>query len=199
MRSAYALLAVPLLVLPGCRMNERMTGAVGGAAGGAVIGTVAGASAGTVLVLIGAGALAGYLIGDYMADQRCACEQPGAAESPCAVPASSTSTSSLPAPTVVRQPASQTSVAARGSGAVWDARVAYEKGRSAPTVEDARTAYEESARLDPTRPEPWNALALLSVAQGDRTAARTHLTKALSLDPSYGPAQHNLDRLDRGL
>jgi tetratricopeptide (TPR) repeat protein len=190
MRNAYALFALPLLALPGCRMNERMTGTAGGAVGGTVIGVVAGASAGTVLILAGAGALTGYLVGDYMADQRERCSpcQPSAgAESPCAVPAS-TSASTLPAPT-----------ASRGSGTVWDARVAYEKGRSAPTVEDARAAYQESARLDPSRPEPWNALALLSVAQGDRTAARAHLTKALSLDPSYGPAQHNLDRLDRGL
>ena len=214
MRSAYTLLAVPLLVLPGCRMNERMTGAVGGAAGGAVIGTVAGASAGTVLVLVGAGALAGYLVGDYMADQRCACEpSAGAAESPCAVPAATTSrptvaptpapapssSGGLPPPTVVRRTKAPAAVTARGSGTAWDARVAYERGRSAPTVEDARAAYQESARLDPSRPEPWNALALLAVAQGDRTSAREHLNRALALDPAYAPAKHNLERLDRGL
>jgi hypothetical protein len=192
MRSAYTLLALPLLVLPGCRMNEKMTGLAGGAAAGAAIGLIAGASAGTVLVLTGAGALTGYLIGDYLADQRCGspCDAPSSC-SPCAVPASRQVA-------VARTPVAPAATPT-ASGTAWEARVAYEKGRTAPTVEDAREAYEQSARLDPTRPEPWNALALLSVAQGDRISARAHLTKALALDPTYAPARHNLDRLDRGL
>lgn len=200
MRAAYALVTLPLLVLPACQMNERMTGAIGGAAAGGLVGAVTGASAGTVLVLVGAGALAGYLIGDYLADQRCCGTQapsPGGCCAPpaggcCATPASyrQVVTAAEPAAPAPARP---------GSGPSWDARVAYEKGRSAATAEEAEAAYEESLRLDPARPEPWNALGLLALVQGDRTLARTRLTKALELDPHYAPAVHNLDRLDRGL
>jgi Flp pilus assembly protein TadD len=77
--------------------------------------------------------------------------------------------------------------------------VAYEKGRAAATAEEAEAAYRDSIRLDPSRPEPWNALALLALARGNRPLARTHLVKALELDPAYAPALHNLDRLDRDL
>jgi Flp pilus assembly protein TadD len=74
--------------------------------------------------------------------------------------------------------------------------VAYEKGRAAATAEEAKAAYEESIRLDPTRPEPWNALGLLALVQGDRALARRHLVRSLELDPAYGPALHNLHRLN---
>jgi hypothetical protein len=199
MRAAYALVAAPLLVLPACQMNERMTGAVGGAAAGGLIGAVTGASGGTVLVLVGAGALVGYLVGDYIADQRCCgtqapsggCCAPPATYGGCCAPASEVQ--------AVRAQAPAASPPARSEGPSWDARVAYEKGRSAATAEEAEAAYEESLRLDPSRPEPWNALAVLAIVQGDRTLARERLGKALALDPAYGPAAHNLQRLDEGL
>lgn len=194
MRVTTALLAGSLLVLPGCQMNERMTGTAGGAVGGAVLSAVMGASAGTVLVCAGAGALAGYLVGDYLADQReRGCYPAGGAQSPCALPAAEVQTLPPGPPSVATRMA-----APAAASASYGARAAYEKGRVAPTVEEARAAYEESIRLDPTRPEPWNALALLSVAQGDRTAARAHLAKALALDPAYAPARHNLERLEQG-
>jgi hypothetical protein len=192
MRRAYVLLAVPLAVLPGCQMNERMTGTAGGAIAGGVISAATGASFGSVLIVAGAGALVGYLIGDYMADQRerCMCE-PAPSQGGCCMPASHVRV----APAVPDASASRTPQ----SGATWDARVAYEKGRAAATAEEAEAAYQEAIRLDPARPEPWNALALLAIVRGDRTLARSHLQTSLALDPAYPQAKHNLDRLDRGL
>jgi Tfp pilus assembly protein PilF len=47
----------------------------------------------------------------------------------------------------------------------------------------AAKAYLETARgIDPTRPEPWYALALLADARGDRPAARDAIREALRLD-----------------
>ena len=190
---ALPLIALPLTILPGCRMNERMTGTIGGAVGGGLVGVAVGASAGGVLLAMAGGAVVGYVIGDYLSDQheRCGCEPPPCGA--CAVPAPcecypSAHQQVLPLPSAPA--ASATSAAARA---------AYERGRSAATAEAATAAYEESIRLDPTRPEPWNALALHALVAGDRATARTRFTTALALDPSYGPARHNLERLDRGL
>jgi hypothetical protein len=200
-RATQLLIALPLLVLPGCQMNERLSGTVGGAVGGGLLAAVVGASAGGVLATAAGGALAGYLIGDYLADQRercCGCPS----QSPCGVPQS-------PCQAPIYYPESPCQVAPGG----WTqtapvvtparftpapnpaARIAYERGRGAVTSEEAVRAYEESIRLDPTRPEPWNALALHSIVTGDTTTARQRLEKALTLDPHYGPAQHNLKQL----
>ncbi|BDG03483.1 tetratricopeptide repeat protein [Anaeromyxobacter oryzae] len=47
----------------------------------------------------------------------------------------------------------------------------------------AAQAYLETARgIDPSRPEPWYALALLADARGDATAAREAVREALRLD-----------------
>src|SRR6186713_508574 len=115
MRRAYVLLAVPLAVLPGCQMNEKMTGAVGGAAAGGLIAAVTGASAGTVVVLVGVGALAGYLVGDYIADQRCGCGE--AAPPPCGCCAPASEVKIVPVLPDARAPRSPE------SGSSWNARV----------------------------------------------------------------------------
>jgi tetratricopeptide (TPR) repeat protein len=48
---------------------------------------------------------------------------------------------------------------------------------------DAATAYLETARdIDPTRPEPWYALALLTDARGELAGARLFLRTAVRLD-----------------
>ncbi len=48
---------------------------------------------------------------------------------------------------------------------------------------DAASAHLETARaVDPGRPEPWYALALLADARGDATTARSTLGAALHLD-----------------
>jgi hypothetical protein len=195
---ALPLLALPLVVLPGCRMNERMTGTIGGAVGGGLLGAAVGASAGGVVLAMAGGAIVGYVVGDYLSDQRerCGCAPPPcggcSVPSPCEVyPGSFTQTERTAAAPSAPTPAASVSAAA--------ARDAYERGRTATTAEEATAAYKESIRLDPQRPEPWNALALHALVAGDRTTARAHLTTALALDPAYGPARHNLERLDRGL
>jgi hypothetical protein len=210
MRAASLLVAVPLLVLPGCQMNERLSGTVGGAVGGGLIAAVVGASAGGVLITAAGGALAGYLVGDYLADQRerCGCSpcQPPAYQtpsyqSPCQVPysghpaydapyqtAPSAMLTTIPTVTPVAHATTMP-----GTGAAAEA--AYRRGRAARTAEEATAAYEESLRLDPSQPAPWNALGLHALLAGDRTTARTRFEKALAVDPAYLPARHNLDRM----
>jgi hypothetical protein len=160
------------VVLPACRMNERLSGTIMGGVGGAALGGLATGSFGGVVVGAGIGALAGYLVGDYIADQR----ERGVNSSN-------------------RWSGSATDVLVVNG----EARDAYERGRRAATAEEARAAYEESARLDPTRPEPYNALGVSMLASGDRDAARAWFRRSLDADPAYGPARHNLDRLDRTL
>jgi|GEM_PF-3136739 len=217
MRGSALLLALPLLVLPGCRMNERMTGTIGGAVGGGLLGVAVGAGAGGVLLAAAGGAVIGYVVGDYLSDQQ---ERGGCAPPPCgscSVPSPcevypgsfaqtlpSTSAPSAQCPSAQYRSAELPSAraptyAASASGNLAAARAAYERGRTATTTEEATAAYQHSIRLDPTRPEPWNALALQALVAGDRSSARSHLSTSLALDPAYGPARHNLERLDRGL
>jgi hypothetical protein len=87
---AATLLALVLLVLPGCQMNERMTGAAGGGLAGAVLGGALAETAGGVLLGGVGGAVAGYLIGDYLADrrERCLCQPAPAPSGSATDPAS---------------------------------------------------------------------------------------------------------------
>ncbi|MCX5909064.1 MAG: response regulator, partial [Deltaproteobacteria bacterium] len=48
--------------------------------------------------------------------------------------------------------------------------------------------------LDPARPEAFNLLGALMEIRGDRTEAQKNYRAALSLDPSYEPANKNLQR-----
>ncbi len=203
MRRSALLLALPLLVLPGCRMNERMTGTIGGAVGGGLLGAAVGASAGGVVLAMAGGAIVGYVVGDYLSDQRerCGCAPPPcggcSVPSPCEVyPGAYTQTQPLAAAPTPPTPSAPTPAASVTAAA---ARDAYERGRTATTAEEATAAYKESIRLDPQRPEPWNALALHALVAGDRSTARSHLATSLALDPTYKPARHNLERLDAGL
>jgi hypothetical protein len=200
MRAAHLLVSLPLVVLPGCQMNERLSGTVGGAVGGGLLAAVVGASAGGVLATAAGGALAGYLVGDYLADQRercgCAPQNPcGVPQGPCGVPAPSYESPCYVTPSARTQVLPAPAAPPPRSPALPAARTAYERGRSAVTAEEAVAAYEESLRLDPTRPEPWNALALHALVAGDTSVARERFEKALALDPTYAPAQHNLARL----
>ena len=87
----------------------------------------------------------------------------------------------------------------RGCGRLWVVLLlACPAGLPGLGAEEATAAYREAIRLDPQRPEPWNALALHALATGDRTTARANLEKALALDPAYAPARLNLTRLDAG-
>ena len=183
--AALSLLVVAVLVLlPACQMNERMSGTLFGAVGGGVIGGAAGGAGGAAIGALGGG-IVGYLIGDYMADRR----ERGRSE---------VFETRAPAFSAQAAPASATVMGVKryaetpsGDAA---ARAASGRGRSAPTATEARAHYEEALRLDPARPEPWNALGLNALYRGEDAAARACWERALALDPGYRPAQHNLAR-----
>ncbi len=169
MRTATAvLLVLALALLPACQMNERLSGTIFGGAGGAVLGGVTAGFGGAVIGGL-LGGVAGYLIGDYMADQR---------------------------------ERGRPSVFGSGSDTipVSDVRVieamdAYDRARAAETSTEARRWLEESLRLNPDRPEPYNALALNALYAGDRDQAEAYLLTALQKDPDYEMARINLERL----
>jgi FixJ family two-component response regulator len=59
----------------------------------------------------------------------------------------------------------------------------------------AATEYLNKAlSLDPSRPEAFNLLGVIQETQGDVLEAMKNYRAALSLDPTYVPAQTNLDR-----
>jgi hypothetical protein len=170
MRTPLIVVALPLaLLLPACRMNERLSGTLIGAGGGAVVGAVTTGFPGFVVGGL-AGGLAGYLVGDYMADQR---------------ERGRTSVFKDRGVAGVKEVAP--TIAA--------AEAAYEKGRAAQTSEEAKRWYRESLRLDPERPGPWNALGLHAYLEGDRALAETHFRQALAVEPDYYAARYNLARL----
>jgi len=169
MRTATAvLLVLSLAVLPACQMNERLSGTLFGATGGAVIGGVTSGFAGVVIGGV-LGGVAGYLIGDYMADRR-----------------------ERGRPSVFGS-GSDTQLA--GDVRVIEARDAYDRARAAETSVEARRWLEESLRLNPDRPEPYNALALNALYAGDRDQAEAYLLTALEKDPDYEMAKLNLKKL----
>lgn len=188
------LLLAALIVLPACQMNERMSGTMLGAVGGGVIGGAVGGAGGAVVGVL-AGGVTGYLVGDYIADRR----ERGRTEvfetsAPAfngtqAAPASHRTGAVMGVKRYAPQAASTTSA---------EAQAAYERGRKALTAPEARVHFEESIRLDPSRPEPWNALALNHLYRGDLAKAEHLLRKSLEKDPSYFPARRNLDRMMSG-
>ena len=201
MRTAVAILLVlSMLVLPGCQMNERLSGTVFGAMGGAGIGALAGGWGGAAIGLV-AGGVAGYLVGDYLSDKR-ECGRCGVFSQPKCQP------SCAPAPCAYPQqmPCAEQQVFGP-QGAVAGvktypvnpaAREAYQRGRAALTAPEARRHYEESIRLDPNRPEPYNALALNHLYAGDKAGAERLFRTALEKDPSYYAAKFNLAKLQNG-
>ena len=175
MRLALPLLLCAVLAFtPACRMNERLTGTLMGATGGAVLGgTTTGVSGALVGGLVGA--IGGYIVGDYIADRR----ESGRRR-------------------VFTSGGGNSGGGARravGGVAHDEARAAYQRGRSALTATEARGHYEESLRLDPRRPEPYNALGVSWRLAGDPARAAWYFEQALLRDPSYTPAQQNLQRL----
>jgi len=69
-------------------------------------------------------------------------------------------------------------------------RKSVEEGHMEAAVEHAHRAIS----IDPERPEAFNLLGAILEIGGDRSNAQTHYRAALSLDPSYEPAQKNLSR-----
>jgi tetratricopeptide (TPR) repeat protein len=170
-----------LAALPGCQMNERLSGTVLGAVAGGAIGGVAGGVGGAAIGLA-AGGVSGYLVGDYIADRR----ERGRAN--VFGNANTMPQATMPSATVM---------GVKEYGVNDAARLAYERGRAAQTAPEARAHYEESVRLDPSQPAPYNALGLNALHRGDRVEALRLFRAALAKDPSYYPAQHNLARLTR--
>lgn len=205
MRTTVAIvLVLTLLVLPGCQMNERLSGTVMGAMGGAGLGAIAGGWGGAAIGLV-AGGVSGYIVGDYLADKResgrCgvfgkpSC-QPQCAPAPCSHP--------TPIPTAARNVPATTAPCASSTPAPQGvpaypvdaaARAAYDRGRAALTATEARAHFEQSIRLDPKRPEPYNALALNYLYAGQTVEAERLFQKSLELDPDYYAAKYNLAKL----
>ena len=69
-------------------------------------------------------------------------------------------------------------------------RKSVEEGHMEAAVEHAHRAIS----IDPKRPEAFNLLGAIVEMGGDRSNAQMHYRAALSLDPSYEPAQKNLSR-----
>ncbi|KAK4058229.1 hypothetical protein OIO90_000968 [Microbotryomycetes sp. JL221] len=67
--------------------------------------------------------------------------------------------------------------------------------RRAGKLSDAQGAIAEAEKLDPDDADVWVQLALLNVARGDETTARTCLHKALSCEPDHPAALLSLARL----
>jgi Flp pilus assembly protein TadD len=62
------------------------------------------------------------------------------------------------------------------------------------TAVDALRHYDEAIRLDPKAPEPWNAKGLVLLYGDRREEARAAFRQAVTVDPTYKPAQTNLSR-----
>jgi len=54
---------------------------------------------------------------------------------------------------------------------------------------------EKALAMEPAHPELWNSLGLARIRLGDDLGAEEAFDDALDLDPSYEPAQLNLDRM----
>lgn len=60
--------------------------------------------------------------------------------------------------------------------------------------DEAMIYLQRVVAIDPTKPEPFNLLGLLLEVKGDLLAAQKMYRAALSLDPTYRPAQDNLHK-----
>lgn len=202
MRSATILiLALAILALPACQMNERLSGTAFGGAGGLLLGALAAETVAGALIGGVAGGVVGYLIGDYIADQRerACCPQP--CPQPCPAPCP---------PQPCAQPTPQPCAPGYGGGyggypqqprvgavktgnQAWQAsQAAVARGKRAPDLVSARASYEEAVRLDPRNADAWDALGLARLMGGDRAGAQQALREALAQDPNHYAAKRNL-------
>jgi len=73
----------------------------------------------------------------------------------------------------------------------------FELGKRCINNSDFKAAIEhvrKAIAINPARPEAFNLLGSLYEIQGDRLQAQKNYRAALSLDPTYLPAQKNLSR-----
>jgi hypothetical protein len=190
MRTATALVLVVLLlltVLPGCRMNERLSGTVFGTVGGATVGGALSGSFAGGLVGALAGGVAGYIVGDYIADRR---ERTSYAPQPATYGPGQPTTAPAVGPGYGTAPRVG---AARAIVTTFDAsEAAIARGRRADTLPEARAAYEDAVRLDPNNADAWNALGLTLHMSGNGSGAEQAFRRALSIDPDHFAARRNL-------
>ena len=198
------LLVLALVALPGCQMNERLSGTAIGGVAGIGVGALAGGFGGAVIGGAG-GALVGYLVGDYICDQR-ERGRPnvfGDAGQTYTPPGPATQYAQAPLP---QQPQADPYAHAKNEASyaypemvaglkTTDAHAAYRRGRAARTAAEARRHYEHSLRLDPRQPAAHNALGLHDLIAGDRASAERRFRTALRYDPSNYAAKHNLRKM----
>jgi CheY-like chemotaxis protein len=75
-----------------------------------------------------------------------------------------------------------------------EARQAIVEGRGVAALAFAR----EAAGIDPGRPDAFNLLGAASHLNGDRYKAQSYFRAAIALDPTFVPAQTNLERSATG-
>jgi tetratricopeptide (TPR) repeat protein len=63
------------------------------------------------------------------------------------------------------------------------------------TPQEALQYLETSLRLNPNQPAVLNQIGVLKLQAGDSAGAREAFSRALAVDPTYGPARDNLARL----
>ncbi|MDI3280099.1 MAG: response regulator [Bacillota bacterium] len=76
---------------------------------------------------------------------------------------------------------------------VEEARVQLKENQ----LEKALALLRRAVTLNPERPEPFNLLGAVDELRGNLDAARRMYRVALALDPTYKPAELNLDRVTR--
>jgi DNA-binding response OmpR family regulator len=85
----------------------------------------------------------------------------------------------------------------RAQSAQTDYRTALEHARAAIEImrfDQAEPWAVAAAAADVSRPEAFNLLGAIKEILGETLAAQKYYRAALALDPTYGPAQHNLTR-----
>ena len=213
MCTRVAMLSLVLLGTTSCRMNytERTSGTVIGAAGGTALGALVGGAVGNPWLGAGlgaaAGGAAGYIVGDKIADKRERQSQSapqasgsGSAPETTSFPPPAADIEPAPAPGATRPPAAgHPPEVYTTSGPSQDrlalARAEYDAGRAAKTAPEALRHYDNAIRLDPSRPEPYNARGMVLQYEGKKDEARRAYKQALAIDPGYAPAEQSLRAL----
>lgn len=75
------------------------------------------------------------------------------------------------------------------------AEALFQQANSTGDRKNSIALYTQAIRLDPTQPAYYNNRGLAYLDLGDRESARSDFAQALSVNPSYQPAQDNLRRL----